>query len=168
MGLWGWTLTIIGAILVVVVFVVLPIKFCNTVLRKKEEIEKAKSRVRIAKAKYLQVLRKMGTTQQEAYDAHGGAYNKANSGRAGYFISGAIGNIESEFDKTQQVVLTLADDYQAAQQSLNELVNDYNVYITTFPRVIFAKLFRYQKEKYVDSANLDASTELRGFDDNDI
>lgn len=64
--------------------------------------------------------------------------------------------------------MTLADDYQAAQQSLNELVNDYNVYITTFPRVIFAKLFRYQKEKYVDSANLDASTELRGFDDNDI
>lgn len=130
--------------------------------------KKAKSRVRILKAKYLQVLRKVGTTQFDANNAQGGAYFMANRNGGGRFIGGAIGAVDSNFEEAGNLVISLADEYQNAQQSLNELINEYNVYITAFPRVIFTKILGYSKEDYIDSENLDASTKLSGFDDSDI
>ena len=143
-------------------------RFRNKVVNQKEDIEKAKSRVRILKAKYLQVLRKVGTTQKDSNDAQGGAYYAANRNGGGRFIGGAIGAVDSNFEEVGKLVVSLANEYQSAQQNLNELVNRYNVYITAFPRIILTKIFGYKKENYVDSGNLAASTKLSGFDDKDI
>lgn len=144
------------------------INFRNTAVRQRECIETAKSRVRILKAKYLQVLRKVGTTQKESNDAQGGAYFTANKNGGGKFIGGAIGSVDSNFEEVGKLVVSLANEYQSAQQNLNELVNRYNVYITTFPRVILTKIFGFKKEEYVDSGNLSESTKLSGFDEHDI
>ena len=143
-------------------------RFRNKVVNQKEGIEKAKSRVRILKAKYLQVLRKVGTTQKDANDAQGGAYYTANRNGGGRFIGGAIGSVDSNFEEVGKLVVSLANEYQSAQQSLNELVNRYNVYITAFPRVILTRIFGFKKEEYIDSENLNESTRLSGFDEDDI
>lgn len=144
------------------------LRFRNRVVRQKESIENAKSRVRILKAKYLQVLRKVGTTQKESNEAQGGAYYMANRNGGVRLIGGAMGAVDSKFEEVGKLVVTLANEYQSAQQTLNELVNRYNVYLTVFPRIILTKMFGFKKENYVDSGNLSASTKLSGFDDKDI
>ena len=155
-------------VIILLIIVSKLIKFRNNVVNKKENIGKAKSRVRISKAKYLQVLRKVGSTQKDSNDAQGGAYATANQAGVGYLIGGAIGSVDSNFEEVGDLVMSLANEYQEAQQSLNELVNNYNTYISTFPRVVLAKIFRFKKEEYVDSENLEASTKLVGFDEQDI
>lgn len=62
----------------------------------------------------------------------------------------------------------MANAYQEAQLKLNGLVNDYNQYINEFPNVLLKLIFRFKNAKYIDSQNLDSSTKLSGFDDNDI
>ena len=66
-------------------------RFRNKVVNQKEDIEKAKSRVRILKAKYLQVLRKVGTTQKDSNDAQGGAYYTANRNGARRVLNATAG-----------------------------------------------------------------------------
>ena len=163
-----WWIYPILAVLLAGLILIRLARFRNKVVRQKEGIENAKSRVRILKAKYLQVLRKVGTTQKVSNDAQGEAYSVANGNGSGSFIGGAFGSLDSNFEEAGKLVVSLANEYQAAQQALNELVNQYNIYITAFPRVILAKLFRYKREVYVDSDNLDASTKLSGFDEEDI
>ena len=136
-------------------------KFRNKVVNKKEDIEKAKSRVRILKAKYLQVLRKVGTTQKDSNDAQGGAYYAANRNGGGRFIGGAIGAVDSNFEEVGKLVVSLASEYQFAQQNLNELINYYNLYITSFPRLILAKIFGYKKENYIDSGKVMLNTDYK-------
>lgn len=165
---WYLVLIIVIAVGLVVFFPIALIIFRNKVIRQKESIENAKSHVRILKAKYLQVLRKVGTTQRESNDAHGSAYYTANKNGAGRFIGGAIGPLDSNFEEATGLVVSLANDYQSAQQRLNDLVNGYNVYITAFPRIILTKILGFKKESYVDSGNLSLSTKISGFDDNDI
>jgi len=145
------------------------IGFRNMVIRKRENIRDAQSNVRIAKAKYLQVLRKTGTATIDADSSQGNAYKVANSSyQGGRLIGGATGKISSHFTLAGNLVLSLADAYQNSQLELNKLVNDYNQYINEFPNVILKTIFRFKNAKYIDSQNLDSSTKLAGFDDNDI
>lgn len=165
---WGWILLILGFI-GLCWFLGRIIDFRNVVIRKREDIRKAQSNVRIAKAKYLQVLRKTGTASNEADSSQGNAYKTANSSfQGGRFIGGAVGNISSHFASAGDFVLSLANAYQEAQLKLNGLVNDYNQYINEFPNVLLKLIFRFKNAKYIDSQNLDSSTKLSGFDDNDI
>lgn len=164
---WGYL--IIGlSVIFIVFFIICLIVFRNSVIEQKEGIENAKSLVRILKAKYLQVLRKVGTTQEVSNEAQGSAYHTANISGGGKFMSGAFGDIDSNFDTISQLVLSLASEYQSAQQSLNDKIKWYNLYLTKFPRIILTKIFRYKKETYIDYDNLNESTKLTGFDENDI
>lgn len=153
---------------VVLFDIIVLVHFRNKVVSKKEYIERSKSQVRILKAKYLQVLRKIGASQRESNASQGNAYANANKGGKGVFIGGAIGSIGSNFEEVGELVVSLANELQVAQQNLNDLVREYNQYITAFPRVILALLLRYKREDYVDSDNLAASTKLSGFDEEDI
>lgn len=165
---WGWILLVLGFIALCWLIGWI-IGFRNTVIRKREDIRDAQSNVRIAKAKYLQVLRKTGTTTADADSSQGNAYKNANSSyQGGKLIGGAVGNISSHFTPAGNLVLSLADAYQQAQLKLNGLVNDYNQYINEFPNVLLKMMFRFKNAKYIDSQNLDSSTKLSGFDDNDI
>ena len=83
-------------------------------------------------------------------------------------MSGAFGDIDSNFDTISQLVLSLASEYQSAQQSLNDKIKWYNLYLTKFPRIILTKIFRYKKENYIDYDNLNESTKLAGFNEDDI
>lgn len=165
---WWGVLLLIFLFVGIVSFIAKLIRFRNDITRQKENIEKAKSRIRILKAKYQQVLRKVGTTQKNANDAQGGAYYTANKNGAGRLIGGALGAINSNFEEVSDLVESLAGEYQSAQQNYNELVNRYNVNITAFPDILFAKIFGYRKEKYIDFGNLTASTKLIGFDEDDV
>ena len=165
---WWGGLMIAFAVLFLFGTIVWTIVFRNKVIRLRESIKNAMSMVRIAKAKYLQVLRKVDTTQRGATNAQGDAYRNANHASNGRLIGGAIGGINSNFEEAGILVVSLANEYQSAQKNLNELVNKYNVYISSFPRVILSKAFKYKKANYVDAANLMASTRLSGFDEKDI
>lgn len=162
---WGYLILVSIPLLILGICI---LRFLNNVVHKQEDIDEAKSHVRISKAKYLQVLRKVGTTQRESNDAQGSGYYIANRNGGGRLIGGAIGPIDSNFEGAGNLVVSLANEYQSAQQRLNQLVNAYNIYVGTFPRIILAKIFRVKPEDYVDSGNLDASTKLSGFDDDDI
>ena len=161
---WWGGLMIAFAVLFLFGTIVWAIVFRNKVIRLRESIKNAMRMVRIAKAKYLQVLRKVDTTQRGATNAQGDAYRNANHASNGRLIGG----INSNFEEAGILVVSLANEYQSAQKNLNELVNKYNVYISSFPRVILSKAFKYKKANYVDAANLMASTRLSGFDEKDI
>ncbi len=164
-----WFYCLLFTLSICIIILIRAISFRNTVIQKIEAIKLAKSKVRISKAKYLQVLRKIGTTQNESNISQGSAYFSANAaGKTGEFIGGAIGQIDSNFEATSDLVVTLADEYQTVQDALNRLVNQYNVYISSFPRVIFTKMFHYTKEEYIDNEKLSESTKLQGFEENDI
>ena len=165
---WWGGLMIAFAVLFLFGTIVWTIVFRNKVISLRESIKNAMSMVRIAKAKYLQVLRKVDTAQRGATNAQGDAYRNANHTSNGRLIGGAIGGINSNFEEAGSLVVSLANEYQSAQKNLNELVNKYNVYISSFPRVILSKAFKYKKANYVDAANLMASTRLSGFDEKDI
>ena len=158
-----WVYVVIGLLLLIAL-----IRFRNKVVNMKENISGAKSQVRILKAKYLQVLRKGGTSQRESNASQGEAYERANWNGSRILIGGAIGAIDTDFEEVGDLVVSLASELQEAQQKLNDLVGNYNRYIIAFPRIIFTMILRYKKENYVDSENLAASTKLTGFDDEDI
>ncbi len=165
---WWGGLMIAFAVLFLFGTIVWAIVFRNKVIRLRESIKNAMSMVRIAKAKYLQVLRKVDTAQRGATNAQGDAYRNANHTSNGRLIGGAIGGINSNFEEAGSLVVSLANEYHSAQKNLNELVKKYNVYISSFPRVILLKAFKYKKANYVDAANLMASTKLSGFDEKDV
>lgn len=159
---------IIGVIVVLLLaFLVCLIKFSNNVKYQKEQIKNSKSDVRIAKAKYLQVLRKVIQTQDDATDSQGRAYRKANGSNIG-FINGAIGGIDSNFYESSELVADLADQLQDCQRTLNRNINLYNTYISTFPCSFLNLFLRYKKEEYVDSENLEESTKINGMGNEDI
>lgn len=143
------------------------IKFRNNAIKQKEEIESLKSKVRVVKAKYLNVLKNAINTQNEANNSQGNAYGVANLGGSGRFIGGASGSINN-FGNATDLVTSLANEYQYAQDSLNYAINKYNIYITCFPYNILANIFKFAKEGYIDSDNLNLSTSLNGFDENEI
>ena len=142
--------------------------YYNHITRMKEKIKTQKSKIRILKAKYLQVLRKVGTTQATSNASHGNAYASANRNGAGVLIGGAIGSITSNFEEASDLVVQLAEEYADAQQELNRLVEAYNAMIAVFPKIILAKILRLKKEEYVDAENIEESTKLQGFDETDI
>ena len=145
------------------------ITYRNKVVKIKEEIENAKSKIRIIKAKYLQVLRKTTETQKISLKTQSEAYNGAvNNTHQGQMIGGAFGKINDNFDDSSSLVVNLAEEYSSAQVKLNALIKEYNVMITVFPKSIFARILKYKKEEYVDSDNLEKSKTLQGFDDKDI
>ncbi len=75
---WWGGLMIAFAMLFLFGTTVWTIVFRNKVIRLRESIKNAMSMVRIAKAKYLQVLRKVDTAQRGATNAQGDAYRSAN------------------------------------------------------------------------------------------
>ena len=158
---------VILLIILGIVFLVWSLKFKNNVTLKKENIDSLKSDVRVVKAKYLNVLGKTIDTHESVNSSQGSAYREANSNGAGTFIGGARGSIDN-FDRASQIVYNLANEYQRAQGSLNYAIKQYNTYISLFPNSILTHMFHYEKEEYIDSENLNLSTDLNGFNENDL
>lgn len=75
---WWGGLMIAFAVLFLFGTLVWTIVFRNKVIRLRESIKNVMSMVRIAKAKYLQVLRKVDTAQRGTINAQGDAYRNAN------------------------------------------------------------------------------------------
>ena len=151
---------IIIAIAVVVLalaisFLVALLKFRNKVLDMKEKIKKSKSHVRVAQNKYVKSLQNTSA-----------ALNKNETGGVGGgLMYGDMGSA-SKYDTNASLVSDLADSYEKAQIMLNELISQYNSFISKFPNLILAAVLRYKREDYIDEKNLDMSTSINNIDQN--
>ena len=154
-------------VILLIVFLVYAIKFRNSCVLKLEDIESLKSNIRVIEAKYLNVLKKSLNTSESVNKSLGSAYGVANTSGCGRFIGGASGSIDSFGDSTN-LVFKLANEYQRAQDLLNSAIKKYNSSISTFPSNIIAKMFKFKKQEYIDSAKLNLSMSLKGFDEDDL
>ena len=153
------TVGIVITLLYVIVIQIIPLlRFRNHVLRIKERINEAKSKIRIVKAKYLQVIRKTSTVNQDATTVMANAYKKGGKGSQ---ISGAVGSISNNFTNSADIVLALAEEYEERQIALNELITEHNVVIKKFPNIIYAKILRYKIEPHIDFENLNEAYKLQ-------
>ena len=130
------------------------LKFRNNALVYKEKIKKAKSHVRVAQNKYVKSLKNTAGALE---------LNTNTDGGVGLW-SGDMG-AAAKYGTNTELVRSLAESYEQAQNLLNELISQYNFFISKFPNLIFAAILRYKKENYIDEENLDMSTSLSGIDE---
>lgn len=164
-------LPVIIIILVVIVFFVLfpLVKIKNTIVTYLENIKKLKSNVRIKKANYLQSKAQVLGLQKNVTKNQGEAISKAYSSVGGGFLNYNASNIKSNFVESQDYVRELSNQFQYALTELVDEVNNYNTYISKFPRSIIAMLiYRAKKADYVEESTLDNATTLSGFDDDEL
>ena len=131
---------------------------------RQEDINAQKSKVRIAKQKYLTA---MGNVQfQSGANAQnvGAAVSTGNSVGRGLF-SGATGALDKVWGNSASIVTGLASEYERALTKLTDMIGDYNAVIGSFPTLIIAGICRFKREKFVDEDNLEKSTVIQGFDD---
>ena len=142
-----------------IVFMIFLIRYKNKIVAIKEDINLAKSSIRIAKAKYVQVMNKTLTMHDKASSVEGEYMESVTAGNG---IKSVLGNLSMNpnYKDSMELIRRLADEYQKAQDRLNNLVNRYNREISLFPKTIFAKLLRYKKEEYIDNENLQLSSNL--------
>lgn len=148
-------LIFIGIVIVLLVmgFLISLIAFKNRVFVFHEDIKRAKSRVRVTQNKYVKAIR----NTNEALKLN------ANNPGAGHFWNGDMGSAV-KYDSNIDFVSQLAEEYERAQNALNNLVNEYNNYIGTFPNSVLASIFKYTPESYIDEDNFEQSISLAGID----
>ena len=143
------------AFIVAAVFVISKlIAFKNIVTGFQERIKKAKSDVRLAQNKYVKALR----------NTEGALAAGAEIGVQTGVLMGDVG-AASKYDTNTELVCSLANAYERAQNTLNETISNYNKYISIFPNLIYAKILRYKREAYIDEQNLDKTMMLNGIDE---
>ena len=146
----------LGMFILIIYLIVKFIKFRGTIVTFQEEIKRAKSRVRIEQNRYLKTL-KNTVTNQENVSQNGDANN------ARVFINGVSGSAQKYATGTG-MISELAFAYRNAQDELNSVIKEYNVFIGKFPNFIYAAIFKYSKEEYIDEENLDSTTTLSELD----
>lgn len=145
---------IIFIVLLLLVGLIILLVLKGKLIEAKEEINKQKSAVKIAKHKYLTALNKLN----QADVAFNQAY-KGNRNDSGYTNSYAV---------SASTVEKLADNLEKAQLDLNTLISEYNKKIKTFPSSVAAKIFKFKTEKLIDQEALDGSLELNNYDDSEL
>ena len=149
-------IAVLGVLVLGGVFAAYLLSYRNKALDFQERIRMAKSTVRVAKSKYVKVMRNSAATDSTV--------NNASQCAAG-LTNGGSGGIGGTFVTSVDMVNRLADEYQAAQLRLNFLVKEWNTFIGKFPNVIFSTVLRLKKEEYIDESKLEKSTELSEMDE---
>ena len=143
------------------------IRFRGKSIYYQERIKKLKSEIRIVKAKYVQAIKQINTKQGKTVDNTTKLkdvlkpnYNIGFGGTAGgYSLDG------NELHKTDiRLIDQLSSSLLSTQNSLNEAINEYNVYINKFFYVPFAKMLKLKKQDYIEEDNLDRSMEVGDID----
>ena len=155
-------------VFLIILFIVLLItflKYRNKVLLLKDRINQTKSRVRVAKAKYLQVLKKVEVFQKNSLNSQSEAYKNAIVEGVGVAVGGAVGKIDDSLQSSSEIIEQLANNYAEAQNELNRIINLYNKEILVFPKTIYAAILGYKREQYIDEENIDKSMVIKEFED---
>ena len=132
------------------IFLICLIRFRNRVIQKKEKISKSKRIVEIAKQKYDEVLNKVLAAQKESLEKQKDAYSEPKTRNEKGLFGGMFGSLDSSLGQLSRLISKLADDYEKAMQEHNKLVEDYNIYISTFPKSILRVILRYKKADYIE------------------
>ena len=156
-GMSGFiSLAIIAIIVIAIVFFTKFFKFKGKAVGYQERLKKAKSLVRIEQNRYLKTVKNAAANQNDVAN-HG-----ESCGSVGY-MNGDIGSAY-KYGTGSNMISTLASAYRNAQEQLNEVIMDYNVFIGKFPNKIFAAMCGLSKEEYIDEENLDSTTTLSELD----
>lgn len=139
-----------------------------------ENINKAKSEVNTAKAKYFEVQRKaiglVGKTGKNEADLYKDI--KTSGGRISSETLMALGqqypDLKDKFESSARLSDNLYGSYRKAQTQLNDAITEYNTYINLFPNNIAAYILGYVRETLIDEANLEKSKELNVVEDLDL
>ena len=152
-------LLILGILLIV--FIVKMFKFKGKGVEYQEKIKRAKSRVRIEQNRYLKTMKNTVENQNKV------SPQGESNGNTEIFINGSSGSAQ-KYDTGSNTISELAMAYKVAQDELNKVIMEYNIFISKFPNFIFASIFKYSKEVYIDEANLDVTTTLSDLDTDSI
>lgn len=152
-----FVLVAIGVIVLAVLFGVGLLGFRNQAVTYQEKIKHAKSQVRLAQNKYF---KQMQNTEAALGDKNGQSKD----------VGVAYGDMgsASKYSTNTSMITTLANAYESAQNSLNDIVSQYNNFITGFPNVVYARILKYERELYIDEDNLDKTMTLEGIDETKV
>lgn len=156
---------IILVVIAILAFLITFLKYKNKVMILKDRIDQSKSKVRVLKAKYLQVLKKVENMQKNSLNSQSEAYKNAVVEGVGVAVGGAVGKIDDSLQSSSIIIEQLANDYAEAQNELNRFINLYNKEILVFPKSIYASILGYKREQYIDEENIDKSMVIKEFED---
>jgi hypothetical protein len=148
-------LLIIGILLIV--FVVKMFKFRSKALEYQEELKRAKSKVRIEQNRYLKTLKNTVENQNNV------SSKDERDGNNNIFINSSSGSAQ-KYDTGSNMISELSLAYKCAQDELNRVIKEYNTLLIKFPNFIYASIFKFSKENYIDEDNLDSTTTLSDLD----
>ena len=152
---------IICVLVVGIAFLVWLLTFRNNVIEYQEKIKQAKSIVRVEKSTMSRTSIAMQEEKKEpdrfVSPMAGGIYVPMRNTVG--FMQGDMGKA-SIYGKKTDTVKSLAQSIERAQYSLNELISEYNRYISVFPNIIVASILKCKKEEYIGEDNLNASTRI--------
>ncbi len=151
-GFWHACLAILIAITVIILLIKV-INLRNDLTERKLDIEATKSKVNIAKHKYLNHIKEM--IELDASHTNNVRNEPLFARELGYRV-------------TSDTIENLSSNLEQEQVNLTRLINEYNIYISTFPINVFAKILKFEKEKLVDNDFLHKAIDLNGFDRNEL
>ena len=169
MSTWEIVLIVIGVVLVIALIQM--VIFKDAITRRQENIKKLTSEIRIAKAKYIQSLRKMNEKYRDTAEATDNLKDALKTNNGSYMsVFGGIrakgyaldANDMHKFDNN--TVDQLASGLHNSQLALNNAIREYNVYISRVFRLPYSKLFRCKKLEYIDQDNFDRASQLEDID----
>lgn len=148
-------------------FVYWLVKERNVLLKAREDVNKAKSNVRIAKAKFLTTIRIANETDTAHMKRASEAIANATRNNEILFRS-ATGDLSGSLGTGSESLMKLSDNYSRALEALSSAICSYNTLVSQFPMIVAARILGFEREKTVDEENIDESTILRGFDNDQL
>ena len=120
------------------------LSYRNKVMIYKEEIRKAKSRLSSRESSYSRQMR------DSQYNQHGvvGDRTRFNGMGVGSFSDGF--GAAHMYSTGVSMLGKLNESSLTAKDELNELISEYNYYISKFPNLILSAILKYKKEDYVN------------------
>ncbi len=159
-------MVLIIAVVIVVIACISLISNKNTFVFYSSEVERLKSEVNTAKAKYLAVQKKaiglagMATknesTQYQNIKTAGGTISSDQL----LYLGQQFPDLKDKFAQAASLSEKMYTDYRNAQSELNNAITRYNRVISMFPKSISAYILGYVKEDLIDQENLENSKVL--------
>ena len=128
-------------------------------------IKKEKSRVNTVRQKYLKIQNKTLIMAGKAMNNESKAKAQLmNNSRISTDRLLALGQqypeLQSQFDRSAEIIDRLYSEYQSAQEELNETITAFNSKIGQFPKSLAAKILGYKQTRIIGEEHLEEAMKV--------
>lgn len=164
----------IGVIILIltIVMVASSLKMQNDIVNYEELYKKRASKVNRIKNNIKKVKRQVLNSTKEQTDIDVSAFKNLENGRFKGEDLKALGQqyptLRGSFLEHATMLESLENTLIDAQDSLNDLITEYNTYIKTFPNSIFANILGFVPEKVIGEKQLNRALDFKLDESKDV